>query len=53
MLSPTFWIIMAIFAGIFLAFYLVAQLLPDAQGSGATGRVLPILGSESDDAGHE
>ena len=52
MLSPTFWIIMAIFAGIFLVFYLVAQLLPTTQRQG-TGRVLPILGEDSDDAGHE
>ena len=52
MLSPTFWIIIAIFAGIFLVFYLVAQLLPTAQSQG-TGSVLPIMGQESDDAGHE
>ncbi len=52
MLSPTFWIIMAIFAGILVVFYLVAQLLPETSKED-TSRVLPIMGDESDDAGHE
>lgn len=52
MLSLTFWIIMAVFGCIFAAFCLVARLLPSSPREDS-GRILPILGSESDDAGHE
>lgn len=52
MFSATLWIIIAIFAGIFGLFWLVAQLLPDGKDP-RDPRVLPLYASESDDAGHE
>ncbi len=52
MFSATLWIIIAIFAGIFGLFWLVAQLLPEGRDP-QDSRLFPIPGSESDDAGHE